>query len=109
MQTTVFILLLVTLALVLYLIVSRQKEFEKVCEADNIRKSTDKYLDQIDTRLIELSIRQDRLSNRIDQKLDDHQKCIRYLLQQNSLKEYENILKERSTDTHKTVKKSKKI
>lgn len=108
MQTTFFILLLVLNSLVLYLIVSRQKEFEKLNKLENTKTPMDIALDQIDTRLIELSIRQDRLSDRIDQKLDDHQKCIRYLLQQFSLKECENIFQKTINTSKTNLKKPKK-
>lgn len=68
----------------------------------------DQRLDQIDQRLVQLHLEFERLGENIHDKIDDHQKCIRYLLQQNSLKEYENILQESSTTTSKKAKKAKK-
>ena len=65
-------------------------------------------LDQTDQRLVQLHLELERLEEKINDKLDDHQKCIRYLLQQNSLNECEKIFQEKSTLTSKKAKKAKK-
>lgn len=69
----------------------------------------DERLDRIDQRLVQLHLEFERQKEDIRDKIDDHQKCIRYILQQNSLNECEKIFQESSTDTPTKAKKAKKL
>lgn len=105
---TIFGILLFTFA---WLISTDPRDKQITEGLDTLIQKQDDFnqrLDQTDQRLVQLHLELERLEEKINDKLDDHQKCIRYLLQQNSLNECEKIFQEKSTLTSKKAKKAKK-